>query len=258
VLRIRDVGAIRSDGLAEVRANGAVFGRLGLHAPRTIAANSKAAIRNAIRMGVPPARLELLPNVVDCDHFRPAARREDGPVRLLAVGRLAGMKRLDLLLAVVADLRRRSARELRLTLVGDGPCRPQLERQAADLGLLPHMVRFAGPVEDVAPHYREADVLVLTSDWEGTPNVVLEAMASGLPVVATSVGGVPDVVSDRQTGYLVPQGDVNAIASALLPLVHDAELREDLGRRARQFIIANHSRQRMPAILQTLYGSVFS
>jgi glycosyltransferase involved in cell wall biosynthesis len=258
IVGISDVGAIRNDGFAEVRANGPVFGRLGLHAPRTIAANSTAAIHNAVQMGVSPARLMFLPNVVDCDHFHPRLRREDGPVRLIAVGRLATAKRFDRLLKAVAELKKRGTQGFRLSIVGDGPCGQQLRRQAEELGLLPSVVTFVGAVADVAPEYRKADVLVLTSDWEGTPNVIIEAMASGLPVVATRVGGVADVVSPGETGFLVQPDDFSSIVASLAEVIHDPALREAMGCRARNFVLENHSRRKLPVVLRELYEAALS
>ena len=257
-LGLREVGAIRCDVTSEVRDGGALTGYLSLRAPRVIAVNSRAAIRNAIALGAQASRLCLLPNVVDTDHFKFAARPERDTIRLLAVGRLVEQKKLDLFLDVVARLRQRCRVPVRATVVGDGPQRARLERQAADLGLSPDVVEFRGVVPDMAPVYREADILVLTSDWEGTPNVVLEAMATGLAVVARRIGGVPEIVRHGETGFLLDTGDEDAMTNALLTLVGDAQLRTEMGRRAAQHVNANYSPRQLPALLTDIYAGVLS
>lgn len=257
-LRLHDVGAIRNDGKSELRHNGRFFGNLSLRFPRTIAANSKAGIRNAIDLGVNGTRLHLLPNVVNCDEFKSTPRQRTGPLRLLLVGRLVEQKRVDRFLAILSSLRRRSNMQFEALIVGDGPLQAELERQAQEMGLLPNVVRFEGVVADMSAVYRAADVLVLTSDHEGTPNVLLEAMASGLPVVATRVGGVAEIVKHTETGYLAEPEDQDALADALLQIMENENVRRELGARAREYVIANHSMQRLPAHLQELYEATLS
>ena len=104
--------------------------------------------------------------------------------------------------AILAQVREKSSSPVKGILVGAGPLREPLERQAAGLGFSPETLEFRGEVHDLTPVYREADILALTSDWEGTPNVVLEAMASGLAVVATKAGGISDIVQHGKTGFL--------------------------------------------------------
>jgi glycosyltransferase involved in cell wall biosynthesis len=99
-------------------------------------------------------------------------------------------------------------------------------------------------------------VLVVTSDWEGTPNVVLEAMASGLPVVATDVGGIRDLVRNGETGRLVARDDEADLAAAVVSLVADRSVRERYGKRARKFVEEHHALARLPANLGSLYDAV--
>lgn len=261
-LGLKEIGAVRSDAINEVRASGRVMGRLSLTSPRIIAANSRAAIQNAIAMGVPATRLHFLPNVVNTDQFKPDGRQRRGGIRLIAVGRLGREKRLDHFLSILSRLRKLSSVEVTGLIVGEGrrteDQRPQLERQAAELDLLPGGVEFRGAVSDMAPIYREADIIVLTSDREGMPNVLLEAMASGLPVVATRVGDVPEIVRHGETGYLANPGDNDAMVDALLKLVVDTRLRVEMGCRAREYINTNYSLDRLPAHLGVLYKSALS
>jgi glycosyltransferase involved in cell wall biosynthesis len=252
-LGLREIGAVRNDGISEVKATGAVLGRLSLRAPRLLAANSRNAIRNAAALGVPSPRFALLPNIVDTDQFKPGVRSEAGAVRLLAAGRLVEAKRFDRFLSVTAALRRHSSKRIKAIIVGDGPLRSELEMQASALGLWPEAVEFRGLLPDMRAIYREADLFVLTSDWEGTPNVVLEAMASGLPVVATRVGGVPEVVRHGETGFLAEPADETALIRSLLTLVESPERRSEMGDNARRHMVNSFSSSRLPVYLNELY-----
>ena len=250
---LREIGAIRNNVINEVRANGPLLGRLSLRAPRVMAANSRVAIRNAIAMGVPQSRLHFLPNVIQTDLF---ASNEGIPtntmVRILMVGRLVKQKRVDRFLNVVSRLAKHSSRKIKGVVVGDGPLRPELEAQAARLGLLPNLIEFKGLVSNMENIYKEADLFVLTSDWEGTPNVVLEAMASGLPIVATRVGGVPELVQDEKTGLLVDAENENELLAAISRLIAESELRDRFSRNAKEQA-ETHSLNRLPVHLENLY-----
>lgn len=253
ILGLREVGTLRSDGPFEVRATGPLGGYLCLRGPRMMTANSRNAIHNAVAMGVPPHHLRLLPNVVDTNEFRPQSHPQDNCVRLVAVGRLGKEKRFDRFLRVVAQLQHRSSIPVRGVIVGAGPQRAQLEQLAGRLGLSPGAIEFRGVVTDMTSVYREADVLVLTSDREGSPNVILEAMASGLPIVATKIGGVPEIVQQGLTGYLTDVDDLEAMTAVLLELVDNPSLRNHIGRAGREYVSAHHSLEHLPDLLEDLY-----
>jgi len=258
MLGSRDLGSLRNDPGGEMKFHGFVTGRLSLRAPHWLVSNSRAAMHRAEAFGVPSSRLRWLPNVVDLDRFYPCDCAHKGPLRLLSVGRLEEQKRHDRLLTVFKrQISRSGTRAVRLTIVGEGSERSRLEGLARDLGLA-RQVEFRGAVAETDALYRESDIFVLTSDWEGTPNVILEAMASGLPVVATRVGGVPEIVQHGVTGYLVDPGDENALAEALSILIGDCQLRREMGRRARRYVEENHSPQRLGAFLQELYEAALS
>lgn len=162
----------------------------------------------------PAARLRVVPNAVDIQRFRPGRRVAGEPILALAVGSLKDTKGIPELLDAFARLRIRRDRVV-LELVGDGPERERYERRAAELGL-GDAVRFRGalPHVEVAAAMRRASFLVHASHWENLPNVLIEAQATGLPVVATRVGGVPEIVGPEE-GILVPPGNVAALARAL-------------------------------------------
>jgi glycosyltransferase involved in cell wall biosynthesis len=155
------------------------------------------------------------------------------PPRLLTVGRLAPEKGHATLLAALGMLAR-AGHPFTADLIGDGALAERLRASARRAGL-GERVAFRGalPHGDVLRAYGGADVLVLPSRWEGCPNAVLEAMAHGLPVVATAVGGVPELVEHEVSGLLVPPEDPAALADALARMLGDAELRAAMGRAGR-------------------------
>lgn len=255
--RISGIGAMRSAGHMEMSRCGRSGGWLNLHCPQTIAANSHAAIQYAIAEGISPSRLHFLPNVVDTDQFQPANGLEKEPVTLITVGRLSKEKRLDRFVTILSRLRTIYRLNVRGLIVGPGcqndDLQPELERQAWQFGMFQDVLQFCGGVSDTRAAYRRAHICVLTSDYEGTPNVLLEAMACGLPVVASNVGGVPDIVQPGQTGYLLEPDDLEGFTSALAGLVKDAALRAKMGRQARAFVEEHHSLHRLSVYLEGLY-----
>lgn len=256
VVGARDIGAMRSDGISDVGL-GRVQGPLNIRSPRLIAANSSAAIRNVADLGYPTEKFFLLPNVVDPARFGPPEDRPGGPVRVLSVGRLVTHKRFDRLLGALAAVRSETEDRPTGVIVGSGRERedlgPALLAQAEGLGLLPGGLELPGAITDMAPIYRQADVFVLTSDYEGTPNVVLEAMASGLPVVSTRVGDVPELIEHGHTGFLVDRDDHGALTAALIELVGNPQLRREMGLAARQWVQDQRSPAQLPGILSRLY-----
>ncbi len=176
----------------------------------------------------------MIPNGVDTDRFHPAADKSgQGPVRLLFVGRVVRQKGLDVLLAALARLPQEA--DWTLTVVGDGPLRPVLAAEAARLGVA-RRIEFAGWTsrEAMPGLYREADAFVFPSRDEGMPNALLEAMASGLPAVATAISGNQELILHGETGFLVPPEDAQALAEVLSRLLADPALRRNLGAAGRR------------------------
>jgi glycosyltransferase involved in cell wall biosynthesis len=148
-----------------------------------------------------------------------------GPCRLVMVGRLQAPKDALTLVRALAELPRGAYEAV---IVGDGPDRPALESEVRRLGLA-SVVRLTGERNDVAQLLAASDVFVLSSRSEGLPLSILEAMAAGLPVVATNVGGVVELVLEGETGFLVPPGDPQSLVGALERLLDDSALRRRLG-----------------------------
>lgn len=190
-----------------------------------------------LRDGVPPGRIRAIPNFIDEELFHPPAPGEkdslksslgyEGKTLVLYTGRLAPVKGLDGLLEAWSRISP-GFPDARLLLLGEGPLRASLEKAAARLGI-GGTVHLGGRVDDVQEFLRASDLFVLSSLVEGLPNSLLEAMATGVPVVATRVGGVPDVVEDGNNGILVGAGDPAGLGDGIARLLADRPLRERMG-----------------------------
>ncbi|MEU8245996.1 glycosyltransferase [Nonomuraea sp. NPDC048916] len=194
-----------------------------------VVVNAEALARDAVSIGVPAAKLTVIYNGLPAAAFDPAEPEHVGtdfPV-LVCVARLSEEKGHRFLLDALALLARRG-RPCTLVLAGDGPERGRLEKQAADLGV---DVRFLGDRMDSAGLLARADVVLLASLTEGLSNSVMEAMAAGRPIVATSVGGNPELLQDR--GILVRESDSAALADGIGRLLDDPELAGALAAAAR-------------------------
>jgi len=189
--------------------------------------------------GVPRSRVHVIPCGIDTKLFQPAPdaqrQKRNGHVPLIVcVARLAKVKRLTLLLEACALLRARHA-SFRCVLVGEGPCRGELEEMRARLQLEPWVELMGAATQgQVLEWWQGASVGVLTSENEGMPVSLMEAGACGLPVVATAVGGIPELVASGRTGLLAPSGDASALAAHLEKILQDPPLAAALGVAARR------------------------
>jgi glycosyltransferase involved in cell wall biosynthesis len=194
---------------------------------------------------LPGLEYSVIQNGVDLGRFRPRARRtEPGRrIRCLAVSRLVERKGIDDLIRAFALLERG---RYELEIVGGGADEAALRALAADLGL-DDLVRFTGPLDRVrtAACYRDADIFTLASWEEAFGNAFAEALASGLPVVGSNVGGIPELVEHGRNGVLVPPRDPETLAAAIRFLGDRPELRAEMGRRNRAHAEANLSWERM-------------
>ncbi|MGZ4178085.1 MAG: glycosyltransferase family 4 protein [Solirubrobacteraceae bacterium] len=181
-------------------------------------------------------RLHVLHCGIDPEHFAPPeeGRPSDGPLRVLTVGRLDNMKGVTILVEAVGELRRRGV-AVALTVVGDGPQREHLQR-LAERNSVGEDITWAGPVgqDTIREHYHAADVFCLPSFAEGIPVVLMEAMSTGLPVVANRITGIPELVEDEVSGLLVRPGRTDLLVDALQRLAADADLRARMGQAGRE------------------------
>jgi colanic acid/amylovoran biosynthesis glycosyltransferase len=180
-------------------------------------------------------------------------QREDGVLNILSVGRLSAAKGHGVLLEAVARVAGEGV-PVHVTLVGDGPRRAELERRAESLGIR-HRVTFSGAVgqDELPGYFAAADVFCLASFAEGLPVVLMEAMATGTPVVTTAVMGIPELVVNGEHGLVVRPGRPDLIASAIRRLAADAELRQRLGQAARARVADEFDVHREAARLRDLF-----
>jgi len=207
----------------------------------------------AMMHGFSPERLYWMPNPVDTDEFAPASQRERLDLRsrfgipttarvILYCGRLAPVKALPSLLDAFAVVSREIPEAL-LVIVGDGVLRNELEMRVSLLGLAEKSVRFTGFVDpnEVFSWLKIADIFTLVSFSEGFPCSLAEAMSTGIPCVVSDIPGNRQLIENGEQGLLVPVGDSNAIAGAILNVLRDVELSLRMGQAARQNIRDNYS-----------------
>jgi len=211
---------------------------------------------------IPPKKISTIHYGVDLSRFRKSGktiRKElglsDHDLIISVVGHLSDVKGHTYLLKASPSLIRKNPR-IQLVFAGDGPEKASLEKEAKSLGIREH-VHFLGVRSDVPDILRSSDIFVLPSIYEGLPNVVLEAMASGLPVVASGVGGIPEAVENGKTGFLFPAGDSLRLKQALSPLIQDKKLRQKMGEAGRRRVENSFSIdvevQKFQDLFQTLY-----
>ena len=215
--------------------------------------------------GLPADKVVTIHHGDDLNRFSPAHRPPDGLRRslgfgesdpvLILIGRLEPQKGHRVLLEAFPIIRREFP-EVRLVCVGDGALREELERQSAALGLAAS-VRFAGHQANVADWLALGDLTVLPSFYEGLPLVPMESLAAGRPVVATAVDGTPEIVVTGKTGFTVAPGDSTALAVAICTLLRDPELRQEMGRAGRQWVLENFTQERLVQRTEEFYLTVW-
>jgi glycosyltransferase involved in cell wall biosynthesis len=225
--------------------------RLAYATAHAVVANSAAAAAQLRREGVPARKIRTISNGVDCERFLPV-RAADRPIRRVAtVANLRPEKGYDTLIAAAA-LVVAARPDTEFLFVGGGPLDASLRREVASRGL-GSQVQFLGERSDVAGLLASSDLFVLPSRSEACPNAVLEAMAVGLPLVASRVGGVPELVESGVNGLLVEPDRPDALASAMLDLMRRPQFASALGVAARQRAVQQFSFDRMVAGFEHLY-----
>lgn len=254
--RIASIGAIRSDLASEMRING-IYGKGQLALPHHLIANSKTAVDRAIGLGVRRNRIDYVPNAVK----GPAAACEAAPddeskVNISFVGRLTHEKRPELFVDLASRLFKDLPQfDLTFRMAGDGPMKEGLQEMMAERSLNGSRFSLMGELSNPSDLYNRTDLLVLTSRYEGTPNVILEAMAHGIPVVAPAVGGIPELVGDGR-GILFSPTDFEALVSASKSLITDGSRRRRLGANARAYTAESRSTGHLAGQLIEIYGKL--
>lgn len=203
--------------------------------------------------GIPASRIEVILNGVDTELYAPppVPRARTSTLVVGTVGRMEPIKNHALLVEAAGILTREKI-DVEVRFAGTGSMEPALRKRAAELGIA-ERVRFLGHVADVPPYLKELDVFALTSDSEGNPNALLEAMSTGLPCVSTSVGAVTELLQNGRSGMIVPAGDAPALARELAALASDDALRAQLAKNARDRILREYSLGRMLDAYESLY-----
>jgi glycosyltransferase involved in cell wall biosynthesis len=214
-----------------------------------------------IRRGLPHEKCEVILNGIDHRHFRRDPARESGARAALgiapgefvlgAVGRLEPQKRFDLLIDAFATLHR-DRPSLRLRIAGDGSSRTELQQRLDALGLA-MLAKLTGHTEDVAGFHHALDLFVQSSDYEGTPNAVLEAMAFETPLVATSAGGTAELVEDGRHGLIIPIGDLTVLTRTVAAALDDETGRRQRAAAARQRVETDLSFETRMRKLERIY-----
>jgi glycosyltransferase involved in cell wall biosynthesis len=230
---------------------------------------SKAAGDSHVQWwGLDPARMVVIPPFIMLEQFEPTGdasllqqKRDElqlapGQRVVISVGSLNPKKGQKYLLDAAARVLR-VVPDVRFLIVGDGPIRDELLKASADAGLASN-VTFTGVRRDIRELLAISDVFASSSLWEGLPQVFLEAMAMGKPVVATRVGGVPEVVDDGKTGLIVPPGDSEALAQALLTALSDPVRMQAMGTAGRERIHAEYGATVVVRKIEQLYESLLA
>ncbi len=201
--------------------------------------------------------IEPITNFTDPTLFKPDACEfafGEGKRQLLHVSNFRPVKRVGDLVTAFAQIAEKVP-DVDLLLIGDGPTRPEVDRLIRKYELNSR-IKCPGFKRDVYQYLRCAHAFGLSSELEGAPLSLLEAMSCGLPVVATSVGGIPEIVQDGINGLLVPFGDIDALADKLYAVLTDSKLAGDLGRSARQTILKNHTAEKVIPQYEAIYEKV--
>ncbi|MBV9610271.1 MAG: glycosyltransferase family 4 protein [Acidobacteria bacterium] len=239
--------------------------RWSLAAAMRVITVSDSYAHELARQGVPPSRLRVVHSAI-----HPIGKRSDAEIErlrqslgllpdgrvLLAVGRLSDEKgHLDLIAAFKQVRDSLPSAAVRLIIAGEGPERSRIEAKAVSLGIREH-VTLLGHVADASPYYDIADVMVLPSHREGSPIVLLEAMAAGLPIVATAVGGVPEIVNDGEDTILVEGRNPAALADGIVRVLSDGNLARSLGQNAMHAITERFSPAKRARTLMDFYKEI--
>jgi N-acetyl-alpha-D-glucosaminyl L-malate synthase BshA len=204
-------------------------------------------------------KINPITNFTDPEQFKPGPcihRCEQHQKQLVHVSNFRPVKRVGDLVTAFAQIAS-EVPDAKLLLLGDGPERPNVERLIRDFDLADR-VQCPGFKRDIYTYLRCARAFVLCSELEGAPLSILEAMSSGLPVVATEVGGVPELITDGENGLLVPFGDIAALANRMYAVLTDDVLATRLGEQARKRILANHTAEQVIPQYEAVYESILN
>ncbi len=240
ILGITSVGSLRGDLHFEIENNPGWSGLL-LQITDALIANSNRSRRNALAHGIHPSRLFVLPNVIDLEEFDQMAGSLNARVpfpdktKIAIVGRLIPVKRVDRFLRWLSTIRTVDQNVTGI-VIGEGSEKAGLVELARNLGLSPDGIAFLGQCENVPAVLRQCQLLALTSDHEGFPNVIIEGMASRLPIITRPVGDAPNIVLNGINGYIVSETEEAFMLKKVGELCQDPKLRRRMGDAGRRMV----------------------
>jgi len=231
---------------------------------KTIAVSEAVKKFNIENIGIPSEKIKVLHNCIDTDMFQSIKQSNFSSIRselgLLEsdfvfghIGTMRHEKNHDILLKAFADMKKKYP--CKLLLIGDGPLHKEIVKLTKRLGIAADVI-FTGIRNDIPSILKALDVFVFPSRNEALGIALLEAMFVGLPVIGTNVGGIPEIISDRETGLLVPNEDCGCLSNAMLELYENATLRGKLGRAAQQYVTENHDPAAYADQMLTMYDEI--
>ncbi|MFQ5923242.1 MAG: glycosyltransferase [Anaerolineales bacterium] len=259
------IHGIRGQHVTQAIATDSFATRLALGVERLLSplvdyyvANSRGAIRFLTQIGLPAKKFVWIASGIDLASWPNSPREAKSTPLIACVARFVPVKQHGDLVEALERVSREGL-PFKCVLAGGGPLRMDTQAKSDALGLQ-GAISYPGELDrdEVRSLLTEADMFVLASAWEGQPRSVMEAMAAGLPIVATNVNGINELVVDGETGLLVPPGDTAAMASAIAKLLRDQEIRLEMGRRGRLRIEAEYDIRSTTNRLETFYGRVAS
>jgi len=212
---------------------------------------------------IDPSKIEVIKNGVDTLIFRPQSKDyellkslgiNNDEIVIGFVGRIVPAKGLEYLLEAFSYVKK-ELNNIKLLIVGDGAILRNLKNYSIELGISEYTI-FTGERQDIQKILPCIDIFVMPSIAEGLPNALLEAMASGKPIVTTKIGGIPEIIKDRFNGLIIPDKNSEILAKAIKELITDKDLSEKLGKNARYFIIENYSIEAITKKWEDLYFSI--
>ena len=251
---IVSIGAIRSNFTYELKAHNSLIGKLCYKLPNYMVANSMEAFNTAVEFGLNKKKLFYLSNAVDTDKFIAKKKENNNSTfNVLSIGRLDFNKRFDRLIRITAALKDKN---IFTTIIGDGELKDELLKLSKEAGLNENNISFPGNVSNPEAYYTQADAFVFTSASEGTPNVILEAMACALAVVTSSVGNLPYIIKNGENGFLIPPDDEQQFIDVIKKLISSENLRNEIGNNARKTILEEYSVPVLAPKLSEIYSQI--
>jgi glycosyltransferase involved in cell wall biosynthesis len=253
------LGGVRSDGFYEIRTSGRRSG-LMLRLSHGLVANSYRAKGNLVFLGIKPQKIAVTQNVIDLADFDQKITMPfvnpipAGRIPVTAIGSLQNCKRFDRFLDGLALARRHEPALFGIIAGDDLGEQAGLERKAKDLGLLPDHLRFLGECDQVPSLLAHSRMLVSCSEYEGFPNVILEAMAARLPVLTTPTGDAARIVKDGATGFVLKPDDAQGMADAIVNLVRNPELANKMGEAGRKQVEQAHDLTSLAPRLMSVFS----